>query len=215
MGRAVSNCSEAAPCTVPVRFNGDLPVFNNFVGANGRWETGRMLFRPFPGDVGDARPRPGPWTSSFSSRPPYHTNATSVRIRYATSVTRHPLASAGLLRPGCRAHAAALVRRRVPSERRGVLRLLRKPLLPAVCAAHLEVRRRTLPRPVLHVEVYQGIYLSLSSPMSARSRRRRADRRGRAAGEALTAGGGAGRRKQERVPAARDGLRSRPPPPSY
>jgi len=86
MGRAVSNCSEAAPCTVPVRFNGDLPVFNNFVGANGRWETGRMLFRPFPGDVGDARPRPGPWISSFSSRPPYHTNATSVGFGGAAAV---------------------------------------------------------------------------------------------------------------------------------
>ena len=32
--------------------SGHAQVKNNFVGAEGRWETGRMIFRSFPGDTG-------------------------------------------------------------------------------------------------------------------------------------------------------------------
>jgi hypothetical protein len=37
---------------VPMRFNDEQPVLNNLVGANGRFETNKLIFRPEPGDIG-------------------------------------------------------------------------------------------------------------------------------------------------------------------
>ena len=51
-GKVVANCTAEAPCVVPKRFNYDQPVSTNLVGADGRFETNRLIFRPEPGDTG-------------------------------------------------------------------------------------------------------------------------------------------------------------------
>ena len=51
-GDVIANCTNDVPCVVPMRFNAEQPVLNNLVGANGRFETNKVIFRPEPGDVG-------------------------------------------------------------------------------------------------------------------------------------------------------------------
>jgi len=51
-GDILSNCTEHSPCVVPKRYSYEQPVTNNFVGAPGRFETNRLIFRPENGDVG-------------------------------------------------------------------------------------------------------------------------------------------------------------------
>ena len=53
-GEEVANCTKESPCPVPVRFNADQVLLDPpFVGANGRVETNKLIFRPEAGDVGD------------------------------------------------------------------------------------------------------------------------------------------------------------------